>query len=149
MNTKERILEELRATGDPDQVLGGTIIQGGLGNPVFEGTVVDIPRIGSYDDLEDIQDELDYYGRYGDDLYDAIYCFNYESAQDVYDIFDYFSPVFGGTMKTKDFNVILQDFAQQTGMSLDIVIINDYDVFVAVFADSEDREISLSFNVNF
>lgn len=149
MSVKEKVIRELRETGEQHPTLDGTIIQGGLENPAFEGTIVKLDRIGSYDNLEDIQDELDYYGRYGDDLYDAIYCFKYESAQDVYDIFDYFSPIFGGTMKTRDFNAILQDFAQQTGMSLDIVIINDYDAFVAVFADSEGREISLSFDVIF
>lgn len=146
---KERILEELRATGDSDQVLGGTIVQGGLGNPVFEGTVVEIPRIGSYDDLEDIQGYLDAYDWYGDDLYDAIYCFKYESAQDVYDIFDYFSPIFGGTMKTRNFNDILQDFAQQTGMELNILVIDDLDNFVAEFTDAEGREVQITFDVIF
>jgi hypothetical protein len=149
MSVKEKVIRELQETGEQQPTLGGTIVQGGLENPAFKGTIVKLDRIGSYDNLEGIQDELDYYDRYGDDMYDALYCFNYESAQDVYDIFDYFSPVFGGTMKTKDFNAILQDFAQQTGMSLDIVIINDLDDFVAVFADSEGREIDLSFNVIF
>lgn len=149
MGTKERILNELRETGERNEAFGGTNIQGGLDNPIFEDTITKTYPIGSYDNLEDIQDSLDYNGWYGSDSYDAIYCFKYESAQDVYDIFDYFSPIFDGTMKTKDFNAILQDFAQQTGMSLDIVLTDDLNNFVADFLDAEGREVSIAFDVVF